>query len=51
MFERAKIPIFERIGLEYQCFKGERRNTSVSKDRAGIPVFERIVSEYQCLKE
>ena len=36
---------FERIGLEYQCLKGEGRNTSV-----WTPRFVRIRYEFQFLK-
>ena len=42
--------MLERIGPEFQCLKGEGRNSNVGKNKAGIPVLERIRPELQCLK-
>ena len=52
--------MFECRELEFQCLKGNGRNSNVNKNRAGIPIFERIKQElkpsikigpeFQCLK-
>ena len=34
--------MFQRIGLEFQCYKGWGLNSSVRKDRAEIPMLKRI---------
>ena len=40
--------MLERIWPEFQCLKGQGRNSSVRKGRAGIPMFERTGPEFEC---
>ena len=39
--------MLERIWPEFQCLKGQGRNSSIRMDRAGIPILERIGAEIQ----
>ena len=42
--------MFECRELEFQCLKGNGRNSNVNKNRARITMFERTRSEFQCFK-
>ena len=35
------IPVFKRIGKEFECLKGKGRKSNVKKDRVGILIFKR----------
>ena len=48
--------MFEKGVQEFQCSKGQRRNSNAGikndyQNRARIPMFERKGPEYQCFKE
>ena len=40
--------MLEKIGLEFQCYKGKGQESNVRKDRAGILMFNRIGLEFKC---
>ena len=45
-----KIPVFRRIGPEFQCLEAEDQKSNVQKDKATIRKFRMIRSRFQCLE-
>ena len=43
---RSEIPMFAKIGPEFQCLRGRGQNTIIWLDRAGIPMFEKIGTKF-----
>ena len=42
--------MFGRIGQEFQCLEGYRKNYNVWKDRARIPTFKATRQQFQCFE-
>ena len=56
---KMRIPMFIKIGPEFQYLEGKAQNTNVRQDkvripkfinRPRIPRFRRITAEFQCLE-
>ena len=47
---RAGILIFERLGPEFQCLKGQGNNSNALQDRTEIKMFIKTAPELKCLK-
>ena len=47
MFQRIRIriPVFIKIGSEFQYLEGQGQNSNSYKNKARIPVFEKITSD------
>ena len=41
---RIRIPVFIKIGSEFQYLEGQGQNSNSYKNKARIPVFEKITS-------
>ena len=55
-----RIPMFKKIGPEFQCQEGQDQSANVQKigteyqcqkDKIGMPMFKKIPAEYQRLKK
>ena len=42
---RIRIPVFTKIGSEFQYLEGQGQNSNSYKNKARIPVFEKITSD------
>ena len=42
---RIRIPVFIKIGSEFQYLEGQGQNSNSYKNKARIPVFEKITSD------
>ena len=42
---RIRIPVFIKIGSEFQYLEGQGQNSNSYKNKARIPVFEKIRSD------
>ena len=48
--DKARIPIFIKIGSVLQCLEEKDNNSKVWKNRARMPMFIKIGQEFQCLE-
>ena len=42
---RIRIPVYIKIGSEFQYLEGQGQNSNSYKNKARIPVFEKITSD------
>ena len=42
---RIRIPVFIKIGSEFQYLEGQGQNSNSYKNKARIPMFEKITSD------